>query len=151
MNELGRVGRLIAFEPRVVRTLLGFTEAFQQTPLCFVDRVDGFLAHFLYAETLDEVVAAFEVVGVLAVVLEEKLGGLDGFGRGFDSDQQISLAYALAGRSADNNLPGPFLPDKTDVFDGRLGAVARTTEKVPSFWMLAWTRSLMKRAERSSS
>ena len=26
-----------------------------------------------------------------------------------------------------------------------------TTENVPSFWMLAWTRSLMKRAERSSS
>src|SRR5438552_7590331 len=26
-----------------------------------------------------------------------------------------------------------------------------TTEKVPSFWMLAWTRSLMKRASRSSS
>ena len=25
------------------------------------------------------------------------------------------------------------------------------TEKVPSFWMLACTRSLMKRAERSSS
>ena len=26
-----------------------------------------------------------------------------------------------------------------------------TTENVPSFWILAWTRSLMKRAERSSS
>ena len=25
------------------------------------------------------------------------------------------------------------------------------TEKVPSFWMLAWTRSLMNRADRSSS
>ena len=25
-----------------------------------------------------------------------------------------------------------------------------TTEKVPSFWMFAWTPSLMKRAERSS-
>ena len=29
--------------------------------------------------------------------------------------------------------------------------ISGTTEKVPSFWMLAWTRSLMKRASRSSS
>ena len=30
-------------------------------------------------------------------------------------------------------------------------AISGTTEKVPSFWMLACTRSLMKRASRSSS
>ena len=29
--------------------------------------------------------------------------------------------------------------------------ISGMTEKVPSFWMLAWTRSLMKRASRSSS
>ena len=76
LYELRGIDGLLAFQPCIVRKRLRSREPIEQAALLFVRRVDRFLADLFDAQPLDEIVAAFQVVGVLAVVLEEQLGGL---------------------------------------------------------------------------
>ena len=101
----------MAFQPGVGGSILGALETIKQTVLHCVRRVDGFTADFFHAETLDEIVGSFEVVAVLAVVLEEEGGGVQGLFGGLNGDEKIGFPDALSGRAANDYLSATFLPN----------------------------------------
>jgi hypothetical protein len=89
LYELCGIDGLVALGPGVVRKGLGFLQAGEQRLLLTGCGVDRFLARLLDADALDEVVRPFEIVGVLAVLLEEQHGGLERLLGGLDGDQQV--------------------------------------------------------------
>src|SRR6185369_12001952 len=128
-NELRRMLRRHPFLPRVARPRLRLAQPLEQTLPDPVLRVDRLFPHLLDPEALDEVVGAFEVVRVLAVVLEEELGGLERQLRRLDRREQIGLAHALPGCAADDDLPAALDADQTDVLHGRFSAIARAADR----------------------
>ncbi len=75
MNCVG--SRRKALQPCIVGLVLRLAQT-RSSRACFTSwrGVDGLLADLLDAESLDEIVGALQVVGVLAVVLEEQLARL---------------------------------------------------------------------------
>src|SRR5256885_1372352 len=120
--------RFIAFQPRVASKTFGFAEAFAQTLLHGERRVNGFSPDFPNADALDEVVGTFQIVRVLAVVLEKERCSLKSFFGGFDSDKQVCFANFLSCCAANDHLPCAFLPNQADVFHGGFSAIARTAD-----------------------
>ena len=77
MNCVGVRGSM-PFQPCIDGARLRLARAGRAAPcLHRVRRIDGLLADLLDAQPLDEVVGALEIVGVLAVVLEEQLRGFE--------------------------------------------------------------------------
>src|SRR5262245_59490702 len=120
-------GRL-ALQPGITGAGLRLREAIPQAGFDRVRGVDRLLPDLLDAESLDEVVRALEIVGVLAVVLEEELRRLERLLGGLDRRQQIRLAHRLACGATDDHLPAAFDADEPDVLDRGLGTVARTAD-----------------------
>src|SRR5215472_8893686 len=118
--------RVIALEPGVARVGFRFAQTPAQALLDGERGVDGLPADAFDAEAFDEIVRALKIVGVFAVILEEKSSGLKCFFGGLDGDEQIGLANFFAGGATNNNLPATFLADETDVLYGGFSAITRT-------------------------
>ena len=127
MNCVGCTG-CAPFLPRVARRRLRLPQPVEQPVPHAVRRVHRLLADLVDPDALDEVVGPLEIVGVLAVVLEEQLRRLERRLGRLDRDQQVGLAHRLAGGAADHHLPAAFLTDQADVLHRRLGAVARAAD-----------------------
>ena len=91
-------------------------------------RIDGLATDLVDAEPLDEVVGPLQIVGVLAVVLEEQLRGFERRRGRFDRGQQIRLPHRLAGGAADDDLPAALLAHEPDVLHRGFRAVARAAD-----------------------
>src|SRR3974377_2222591 len=86
LYELARVSRRVAPEPCIAGTLFRFPEALEQgLPGC-VWAVHGFFSDLLNSDSFYEVVCTLEVVGPLAVKLEEEGGGFQRLFRSLDRD-----------------------------------------------------------------
>src|SRR5688500_10474234 len=116
---------LYAFLPSIARAGLRLPEAIEQRVPHVVGRVDRFLPDRVDADPLDEVVRPLQIVGVLAVILEEQLRRFERRVRRLDGYQQVRLADVLARGAAYHHLPAAFLTDEPDVLYCRLGAIAR--------------------------
>src|SRR3954469_11209412 len=114
--------RVVALAPRVgVGRRLGDPVALQQRVHVRRHR----LAHGVDAHALEEPVGPLEVLGVLAVVLQEGQRPADRLRAGLHGHQQVALAHRPARRAADVDLPAALDGDQADVLDVGLRAVAR--------------------------
>ena len=121
--ELARVVRVVALQPGVGGRRLGDPQALAQRGAGLLAEDD--LAHLLQPDARDEVVRALLVVGVLAVVLQERRRDPQRLGARLDGREDVGLAHVAARGAAGAHLPAALDGDAADVLDRRLGAVAR--------------------------